>query len=189
MSWLEIVAAGLGIIAVWLTVRQNPWCWPVGLLMVLLYAGLFLEQRLYSNVLLQLVFAGSQLYGWWQWTRGGEHLRGRQVSTLPGSDIALGLALGAAGALALGYAMSHFTDANAPWLDATLTAFSLVAQLWMAHKRLQCWPLWVAIDLCYVAFFIHLQLYLTAGLYMAFTLLALDGWRTWRQDPALRSQS
>ena len=65
MSWLELIAAGLGIVAVWLTVRQNPWCWPIGLLMVLLYAWLFYDWRLYSNLLLQLLFAGSQLYGWW----------------------------------------------------------------------------------------------------------------------------
>ena len=51
MSWLELIAAGLGIVAVWLTVRQNPWCWPIGLLMVLLYAWLFYDWRLYSNLL------------------------------------------------------------------------------------------------------------------------------------------
>ena len=56
MSWLELLAAGLGIIAVWLTVKQNPWCWPIGLVMVLLYAWLFYDWRLYSNLLLQLLF-------------------------------------------------------------------------------------------------------------------------------------
>ncbi len=35
MSGLELFAAALGVIAVWLTVKQNPWCWPIGLVMVL----------------------------------------------------------------------------------------------------------------------------------------------------------
>jgi nicotinamide mononucleotide transporter len=163
MSWLELIAAGLGIIAVWLTVRQNPWCWPIGLLMVLLYAWLFYDWRLYSNLLLQVLFAGLQLYGWWQWTRGGERHDG----------------------LLLGYLMANHTDASAPWLDAALTSFSLVAQLWMAQKRLQCWALWIVVDLCYVAFFLHSGLYLTAGLYAVFTLLAISGWRSWQRDPAI----
>lgn len=187
MSWLELIAAGLGIVAVWLTVRQNAWCWPVGLVMVLLYAWLFYDWRLYSNLLLQLLFAVLQLYGWWQWTRGGEQHDGRKVSVLALPGLITGLLGGSLGALLLGYLMANHTDASSPWLDAALTAFSLVAQVWMAQKRLQCWALWVAVDLCYVAFFLHSGLYLTAGLYGVFTLLAVSGWLNWRRDSALES--
>ena len=35
MSGLELFAAVLGALSVWLTVKQNPWCWPIGLAMVL----------------------------------------------------------------------------------------------------------------------------------------------------------
>nr|WP_059392080.1 nicotinamide riboside transporter PnuC [Pseudomonas toyotomiensis] len=186
MSWLELVAAGLGIVAVWLTVRQNPWCWPIGLVMVLLYAWLFYDWRLYSNLLLQLLFAALQLYGWWQWTRGGERHDGRKVNRLGMLAALTGLLIGALGAGLLGYLMATYTDASSPWLDSALTAFSLVAQLWMAQKRLQCWALWVVVDLCYVAFFLYSELYLTAGLYAAFTALAISGWLSWRRDPALQ---
>ena len=40
MSGLELFAAALGVIAVWLTVKQNPWCWPIGLIMVLRAAAI-----------------------------------------------------------------------------------------------------------------------------------------------------
>lgn len=69
MTLLEAFAAALGVLAVYLTARQNPWCWPLGLVMVLLYAWVFFEARLYANTLLQGVFAITQLYGWWQWRR------------------------------------------------------------------------------------------------------------------------
>src|SRR5690606_13148910 len=42
-----------------------------------------------------------------------------------------------------------------PWPDAALTAFSLLAQLWMALKRVQCWLLWIAVDVLYIGFFAH----------------------------------
>ena len=42
MSPLELFAASLGAIAVYLTVRQNPWCWPIGLVMVALAVGFVL---------------------------------------------------------------------------------------------------------------------------------------------------
>lgn len=185
MSPLEIIASALGVWAVWLTVRQNRWCWPLGLLMVLMYAWIFYDGKLYSNMLLQAVYAVLQGYGWWQWTRGGSSQTGVQVSRLSQTGILLSLAIGAVAALALGYLMATFTDAAAPWQDATLSTFSLVAQVWMAQKRVECWPLWIVLDLLFVGLFVQQGLYPTAALYGLFTLLALNGWLTWRRDRVL----
>lgn len=187
MSGLELFAAALGVIAVWLTVKQNPWCWPIGLVMVLLYSWIFFEVKLYSDMLLQVVYAALQLYGWWQWTRFGETTHGREVSRLDTRSVAMSLAIGAIGSLLLGAAMANWTDAAQPWLDAALTGFSLVAQVWMAQKRVQCWPLWIALDVIFVGLFIYKDLYLTAALYGLFTVIALQGWREWRADPALHA--
>lgn len=185
MSPLELIASTLGVCAVWLTVRQNRWCWPLGLIMVLMYAWIFYDGKLYSNMLLQGVYALLQGYGWWQWTRGGSSQNGVQVSRLSSQNILLNLAIGAVGALALGYLMATFTDATAPWQDAALSAFSLVAQVWMAQKRVECWPLWIILDLLFVALFVQQGLYATALLYGVFTLLAVNGWLTWRRDRTL----
>ncbi|KDD70608.1 aminotransferase [Pseudomonas mandelii PD30] len=187
MSGLELFAAALGVIAVWLTVKQNPWCWPIGLVMVLLYSWIFFEVKLYSDMLLQVIYAALQLYGWWQWTHAGDARHGRQVSLLDGKSVAISLVIGAVGSLLLGAAMANWTDAAQPWLDAALTGFSLVAQVWMAQKRVQCWPLWFTLDVIFVGLFIYKGLYLTAGLYALFAMIAVQGWREWRADPALRT--
>lgn len=184
MSGLEIIAVLLSASAVWLTVKQNLLCWPLGLVSVLMYSWVFFDVKLYSDMLLQLVYAVLQLYGWWQWTRGGVQHAGRQVSRLPGSQLLLSLAVGSAGSLLLGYLMATHTDAAAPWLDAALTSFSLVAQVWMAQKRLECWPLWIALDVIYVGLFLSKDLYLTAVLYAVFTALAIAGWRAWQRPRA-----
>lgn len=184
MSGVELFAAALGVIAVWLTVKQNPWCWPIGLVMVLIYVWIFFAVKLYSDMLLQVVYAGLQVYGWLQWTRHGNGLPGRAVTTLGGGSVMAGLAIGAGVSLALGASMAHFTDAAQPWLDAALTGFSLVAQVWMARKRVQCWPLWIVLDVIFVGLFIYKALYLTAALYGLFALLAVQGWREWRNDLA-----
>ena len=185
MSGLELFAAVLGVIAVWLTVKQNPWCWPIGLVMVLLYSWVFFEVKLYSDMLLQLVYAVLQLYGWWQWTRPGGKHDTRQVSVLARQPLLIGLGVGLLASLALGAAMATWTDAAQPWLDAALTGFSLVAQLWMAQKRLQCWTLWIILDVIFVGLFLYKGLYLTAALYALFTVIAVQGLREWRRDPAL----
>ncbi|TWI52784.1 nicotinamide mononucleotide transporter [Pseudomonas duriflava] len=182
MSSFEIVAALLGVIAVWLTVRQNVWCWPIGLIMVVMYSWVFYEAKLYSDMLLQGVYAVLQGYGWWQWIRGGADHRGRSVSTLQPIPLLTGLLAGVAGSLLLGYVMATYTDASQPWLDASLTAFSLVAQLWMAQKRVECWPLWLVVDVLYVGLFVYKSLFLTALLYALFVGLAARGWYAWRRE-------
>jgi len=185
MSGLELIAAVLGITAVWLTVKQNAWCWPIGLAAVLIYAELFFEVKLYAGMLLQGAYALLQLYGWWQWKRPGRVEDARRVSRLPAAALALGLLGGLVLSVALGAGMSTWTDAALPWLDATLTGFSLVAQLWMAQKRLQCWPLWMLIDVAYVGQYLHQGLYFTAGFFVVLTVIAVRGWLEWRRDPAL----
>lgn len=184
MSSFEIVAAVLGVIAVWLTVRQNVWGWPVGLVMVVMYAWVFHDVKLYSDMLLQGVYAVLQLYGWWQWVKGGQDHQGRHVTRLSNAALLGNLLVGALGTIALGYLMSTHTDASQPWLDAGLTSFSLVAQLWMAQKRVECWVLWFVVDVIYVVLFIYKALYLTALLYVLFVGLAARGWFVWRREVA-----
>ena len=184
MSGLEIIAVIVSALAVWLTARRHLWCWPIGLVSVLLYARIFLMAKLYSDLLLQLIFAVMQLYGWWQWKSGAsaqdsQHI---QPQRLPKRGLLIGLLAGAAGSVVLGYVMASFTDAHIPWLDSALTSFSLVAQFWMARKYIANWWLWIAVDIIYVGVYIYKDLNLTAGLYAGFIVLAIIGLRNWQRQ-------
>jgi nicotinamide mononucleotide transporter len=75
----------------------------------------------------------------------------------------------------------RFTDAALPPIDSALTAFSLVAQWWSTRKYIVNWVLWIAVDVVYTAVFAYKQLYLTAGLYAFFVLLAVWGLQAWRK--------
>ncbi len=180
LPWTELIAASIGALSVYWMTQQKPAAWPTGLVMVLMYIWIFYGARLYSEMLLQMVYVVMQGYGWWQWLRGGDQQQGRAVSSLGTAGIGQGLLVGLCISLALGLAMDRYTNANLPWLDAALTGFSLVAQYWMAKKRLQCWPLWVVLDVVYVGMFVTAGLYLTAVLYLLFTALAVYGWLEWR---------
>lgn len=182
MSTLEIIAVVVNVLGVWLTTQRIRWCWPVSVMAVLLYAWIFYDAKLYSDMLLQVIFAFLQGYGWWQWSQG-ELDQGRvHVARLPVRHALLSLAMGALGALVLGSLMAHFTDAAVPWLDASLTAFSLVASVWAARKYVASWWLWIVLDCVYVGMYLHRDLDLTAGLYVGFVALAFYGYRAWKRD-------
>ena len=181
MSTLEIAAVVINIAGVWLTARRQVWCWPVGMVAVLLYAQLFYRSKLYSDMLLQGLFALMQLYGWWQWRRQGTDQGRVKVARLPVQTALASLGMGLVGSLALGTAMAAFTDAAVPSLDATLTCFSLVASFWAARRYRANWLLWILLDVIYVGLFLYKDLRLTATLYASFVALAVLGWRAWRQ--------
>jgi nicotinamide mononucleotide transporter len=187
MSALEILAVITNILGVCLTTRRIHWCWPVNVVAVLLYAWLFYQWKLYSDMLLQLVYVVLQGYGWWRWRQGRLEDGKVHVGPLPVREGALSLLAGAAGAAGLGWLMHRHTDAALPWLDAALASFSLVASFWAARKRIANWGLWIILDTVYVGMFIHKQQYPTAALYAGFVVLAMYGLRLWQAD--LRAQS
>ncbi|CAI8824488.1 MULTISPECIES: nicotinamide riboside transporter PnuC [unclassified Pseudomonas] len=184
MSDLEIIAVILNLLGVWLTARRIRWCWPVSVLAVLLYAWIFYDAKLYSDTLLQGIFALLQGYGWWRWSQGHLEQGKVRVARLPLGEGLLGLLCGALGAGLLGALMHTYTDASVPWMDASLTAFSLVASVWAARKYVVSWWLWIVLDCLYVGLFLFKDLRLTAALYAGFVLLAIYGLRAWQQDLA-----
>lgn len=187
MSPIEILAVITNVLGVWLTARRIHWCWPVGIVAVLLYAWLFFQWKLYSDMLLQGVYVVLLGYGWWRWRRGLSDDGKVHASALPWREGAWSILAGAAGALGLGWLMHRHTDAALPWLDAALTAFSLVASFWAARKRIANWGLWIVLDCLYVGVFLYKQLYPTAALYAGFVVLAAYGLRLWQAD--LRRQA
>jgi nicotinamide mononucleotide transporter len=181
VSWIELLAALVSAWGVWLTVRRRPWCWPVGLVSVLVYAWVFVDAKLYSDALLQLVFAGLIVYGWRRWLQHLDDAGRVQVAPLPRAQAIAHIGSGVLGALALGAFMHYGTDAALPWLDAALTSFSLVAQWWQARRHVAAWWLWIVVDVIYVGEYAYKSLLITAVLYVVFVGLAVAGLRAWRR--------
>ena len=178
----ELLAAVTGIISVYLSTRENIWSWPTALVNVTLYFIVFLEAKLYADMGLQVVYFGLSLYGWYEWLYGGENRTELHVSRVSKS-LGVRLALvGLAATLVLGTTLARFTDAALPYLDSATTSTSLVAQWMMTRKILENWAVWVAVDVVYVGMFLYKSLYLTAGLYTVFFVLAVMGYREWRRS-------
>jgi nicotinamide mononucleotide transporter len=180
MSWLEIAAVVASFLGIWLTARRSMICWPVSLLACALYFQLFRAVRLYADMGLQALFGVAILYGWVVWLRGRRDDGIVRVVPLPRITALAGLLAGGVGAVAIGWLTSRYTDAALPWMDAALSSFSLVAQLWTGRRHAESWLLWIALDLIYVGMFLFKALFLTAGLYAAMVVLALFGFARWQ---------
>ena len=182
MDVLEIFAVVTTLACVWLMVRQSIWTWPLGLVAVSLYGVFFYRHELYGQVGLQVVYFAFNLYGWYEWLYGGEGHTRLRVSKVRPSVFALLLLLGAVATVVIVTVMlATTTDAASPYFDSLLTAYSLVAQFMTTRKWVESWHIWIAVDIAYVWLFISGSLYLTAGLYAVFIVLAAMGLLEWRK--------
>lgn len=184
----EILAVIFGIISVYLSTREHIWSWPTALVNVALYFIVFLEAKLYADMGLQVVYFALSLYGWYEWLYGGENRTELHVSRVTRSLGLKLLLIGLASAALLGTILARLTDASLPYLDSATTSTSLVAQWMMTRKILENWAVWVVVDVVYVGMFIFKKLYLTAGLYAVFLVLAVMGFIQWKRSLAGREQ-
>jgi nicotinamide mononucleotide transporter len=188
MSPLEIVAAITSLICVYLTVKNNIWNWLWGGIGVILYGWIFWEYKNYANAGLQILyFLPIQFYGWWVWLKGNPQKDDAlPISFLSNRDRALWTVVMAVLTWGI-YVVLKFTNDPLPFSDGLTTAMSIVAQYLQVHKRFENWLIWVVADLIYSFYIFPVQkLYVSAGLYVIFTILAVVGavewWRLFRQQ-------
>ena len=181
MSSLEIVAVIVNILGVWLTAQRIRWCWPVSVVAVLLYAWIFFGVKLYSDMLLQLVFAVLQGYGWWRWS-SGQSVGGKvRVERLPLREAVLSLLAGLLGAVLLGSLM-HLSPMPPCLGRRPAHRLQPGGQLLGGAQVPGQLGLWIILDVAYVGLFLYKDLQLTAALYAGFVVLAGYGLHAWRKD-------
>src|SRR5919107_5091803 len=184
----EVLAVIFGIISVYLSTREHIWSWPTALVNVALYFVVFFEAKLYADMGLQVVYFGLSLYGWYEWLYGGANRTELHVSRTSRPLGVRLLIIGVVCAAVIGTLLARFTDAALPYVDSATTSTSLVAQWMMTRKILENWAVWAVVDVVYVGMFIYKHLYLTAGLYTVFFVLAAMGYVQWKRSLAERRE-
>lgn len=189
MNLLEWVAAAFGVVSVWLSTREHIASWPTALVNTALYFVVLQRAHLYANAWLQVFYFALSLYGWYEWKFGGAGRTELPVSRTTRGQALVLVPIGLAGALGLGLLLARTTDAALPWIDSALAVTSLLAQWMMTRKLLENWVVWVVADVAYVAMFLSKGLYVTAGLYAVFLVLAAKGFFDWRRSWQARASS
>ncbi|WP_447750240.1 nicotinamide riboside transporter PnuC [Sphingopyxis fribergensis] len=183
MSYLEWIAAAFVLTNVALVALRSVWNYPFALVSVTLYAFVFFEAKLYSDMLLQGFFFVLNLYGWAAWVRA------RDDSGIPVGWMTerarQGWALATIVAwIGWSFAMDRYTDAIAPWVDGAIAMLSITAQWLLARRRVESWWLWIAVDLIAVPLFAWRGLYATSAVYVVLLGLSIDGLLQWRRAAA-----
>jgi len=179
MDTLEIVGFISGFAGVFLTVKKNKWCFPIGIINVILSCFLFYESRLYADSLQQLVYIPLLIVGWLNWNANtnDEFI----VERLQKKEIVIYFSLFMSSGILLGYLLKAFSNASFPWIDSLASTASFLAQYLIAKKKIENWIVWIAVNVVYIAVYLQKDLELYAVLYLVYLILAIQGHYQWRK--------
>ena len=178
----EIIAVILGVIAVYLSTKQNVWTYPLGIISVFIYIEIFHEVKLYADMGLQVFFIILQAYGWYEWLYGGENKTVLHVSRTPLRAWVVLSFFVVAGTALLGYTLHRLTDASLPYVDSFLAVLSMAAQWQLAKKYIENWSVWIGVNIGSIAMYGYKGLYFTMVLYGVYLVLAFMGYWEWKKE-------
>lgn len=180
-SPLEMLATLTGLLCVWLTTKENIWCWPIGLINVGCFFFMFYEAKLYADMTLQVIFFILSIQGWVIWMTKRQHADVRPTKKIPSSMTAVLSVVLIVVTISWGYVLAQYTDASIPYLDAFIATLSIIAQYLLSSKILENWYVWITVDVLSVGMYFYKDLYSVAFLYTVFLVIAVSGMVSWKR--------
>lgn len=173
VSILEFTAAVASFVGVYLGTTGKRITWPWWVLSSSLYGVFFYQVDLFASALLQIVFIGAAIYGWFGWAPTG---------AVPGTISTrnrIRLVLGTLVSVAVLSPVLANIGAAATWTDAFILIASIVAQLLMVYEKYETWVLWLIVNVVATMQYLTLGYWFTALLYGVFAIVAILGWKRW----------
>lgn len=185
MHWIEIIAATLGIIAIYFQIKVKPFYWVISLVVSSMYIIVYFSAKLYADMSMQFYYVGMSIYGLYVWLSGNYSSDKKIIHISKIKDLKSWLLIALISALSffiIGFILKKFTDSSVPWWDSFTTSLSFVATWMLARKKIENWLIWIVVNATSVALYIYKQLYPTTILFIILTLLAIVGYFQWKRE-------
>lgn len=168
---LESAAVGLSITYTLLYLRGTvPECYVAAFFGSLLFALLCWRRHIFAESALHIFYVGMAVYGLLATDADW------RVVTWPLAQHVPWLLVGGAATGVAGYLLSRNPLAQTPYLDTFTTVFSLIATWLMITYVHENWLYWIVIDSAAVVLYALRRLYLSAGLFLLYLAMAVDGY-------------
>jgi nicotinamide mononucleotide transporter len=179
--WLDIVTTVLGLAYILLEYKASVWMWLVGFMMQALGIVLYYQKGLYADCGMEFYYLSMTVYGYWKWVRGSVSKESLPISHFPKRLVLPWLLLIAAVWGIIYWFLITFTNSNVPLADSFTTALSIVGIWALAHKYLEQWFIWIAVDVVTCALYFYKDIPFKASLYGLYVVIAVFGYFKWKK--------
>jgi nicotinamide mononucleotide transporter len=184
----EAAASLLGLAYLLLAVRRNLLCWSCAFISTSIYIVLFFQAALYMQVVLNLFYLIMAVYGFIDWRRGRtESGEVRIESWTMNHHVGVAVLVIIVSALN-GWALAHWTDSPAPYLDSFVTWGSIVTTWMVARRIIENWLYWIVVDGVAAWLYFSQGLLVTTVLFIIYLGIVVRGYFVWRRERALQGK-
>ncbi len=187
-SWMEIVAASLGVISVWYAKKANILVYPTGIVSVLLYVYICFNAQLYADMGINAYYFVFSVYGWIMWSRKNEDKEELPVTYSNRKTWLISLGVFIISIFII-WGLLRIFKANdvvywstfVPYTDTFTTAVAILGMWLMAVKKVENWLFWIAADVVSVPLYLYKHLVFTSLQYFIFLIIAVFGYYEWKK--------
>ncbi len=188
LSLIEFVGTIFGLLSVWLATKANIHTWTTAFINVSAFFIIYYQVQLYSDMFLQVFFFASSMFGLWQWLKRKPENLNRNISIQKNKFRIFILALLIITSFALGKFVSEIHNlfpetfphpSGFPYADAVTTTLSITATFLMAYKKLECWILWILVDIISIYLYIQKDIMFVAFEFAVFLVMSIYGLIHW----------
>jgi len=176
---LEILAVISALVYVFFAAKANKWCFIFGFISSAIYVYLAMVLHFYFDSIINTYYLFISVYGWIEW--GKPQKAKSSIQSLSKKSFLRILMIGLSLSFVFAILADYFTDASLAYLDSMTTIFSFIASWMIVKKQLENWIIWIGVDLIAAAMYFYKELYLTALLFIFYTLMAFFGYIKWKR--------
>lgn len=185
--WLDITTTLLGLLYILFEYRASVWLWFVGFLMQALGIVLYYQKGLYADCGMEFYYLTMTVYGYWKWVHGSAEKKELPITRFPRRLIIPWLAIILAIWGIIYWLLITFTNSNVPAADSFTTALSIVGIWALAHKYLEQWFIWIAVDVVTCVLYFYKDIPFKGSLYALYVAIAIFGYKKWKRMADNRS--
>lgn len=187
-NWMDVLGTALGLLYLYLEMKENIWMWVVGCIMPVIYVFVLYDKGIYADCGMEVYYFLAGIYGFVYWLRGKSR-KGTPVaiSHTPTHLKAMLWVYALVLWMVLGTALDRLTDSTVPYTDGLSTALSIIALWMLSRKYIEQWWVWLVVDLISTCLYIYKGIYGRALLYGIYTAMAVYGYYVWRRRMTLQT--
>jgi nicotinamide mononucleotide transporter len=180
--WLDITTTVLGLAYILFEYHASAWMWVVGFMMQSLGIVLYYDKGLYADCAMEFYYLAMTVYGFWRWvfapqshSKGG----GAPIRHFPRRLVLPWVAIIGVTWAVIYLLLVNFTNSTVPLADSFTTALSIIGIWALAHKYLEQWFIWIAVDAVTSVLYFYKDIPFKASLYALYIVIAILGYLKW----------
>ena len=177
----QFLGVVFSIVYVMFSIKQNILCWHALIIASILNMFAYNLIDLPLQVVMQLFFIGTAIYGWYNWHQA-ENKGKLKVKSWDTTKHIKWVSFGLLITCVLTILLKELNlNSNYPFLDSLMFVFNIIPMYLTGKKVLESWIYFILIDIVSGLFYLITNQYFFCFLFFCYIGFAISGYKTWKK--------